>query len=160
MSSSVRYVQWSTDAAPSSTASRTPAPKPSWLPCTRRPRPAVAAGLQHRARLVGVERALLAEHVDPARVRRAGVEHLAADQVDVVVGAALVLGGHHVRAEEGHVVGELAGDVAQPPLGLDVEPVARLDLDVRDPGAEGLGAAGARQLAELVRRWPRGSPRW
>ena len=30
----------------------------------------------------------------------AGVEHLAADEVDVVVGAALVLGRHHVRAEE------------------------------------------------------------
>ena len=45
-----------------------------------------AAGLEHRARLVGVERAALAEHVDPARVRRARGEHLAADERDVVVG--------------------------------------------------------------------------
>ena len=82
----VRYVQWSTLAAPSSTARRTPGPAPSWLPCTRRPSPRRAAGRQHRARLVVVERAGLAEHVDPAHVRGDGVEHRAAHEVDVLVG--------------------------------------------------------------------------
>ena len=39
-SASDRYVQWSTLAAPSSTASWTPGPGPSWLPCTRSSSPA------------------------------------------------------------------------------------------------------------------------
>ena len=39
-SAPVRKVQWSTLAAPSSTARRTPGPADSWLPCTRRPSPA------------------------------------------------------------------------------------------------------------------------
>jgi len=39
-SAPVRWVQWSTLAAPSSTASATPGPGPSWLPCTRSPSPA------------------------------------------------------------------------------------------------------------------------
>ena len=43
-------------------------------------------GLEDRAGLLAVERAVLAEDVDPARVRRAGVEHLALDEVDVGVG--------------------------------------------------------------------------
>ena len=72
------------------------------------PEPGGAAGLEHRARLVLVERAVLAEDVDPARVRRAGGEHLAAHERDVVVGATLVLGGDDVGAEERHVVGERA----------------------------------------------------
>ena len=46
------------------------------------------AGLEHAARLLGRERAALAERVDPARVRRARREHLADDEVDVGVGAA------------------------------------------------------------------------
>ena len=63
-------------------------------------------GPQHRPRLVLVERAHLAEHVDPPRVRRARRQHLAADEVDVVVGPTLELGRHRVGPEEGHVVGE------------------------------------------------------
>ena len=79
----VRWVQWSAEAAPSSTASATPGPGPSWLACTRRPSPAAAAGREHGAGLVGVERAALAEHVDPAGGRGAGVEHRPGDQVEV-----------------------------------------------------------------------------
>ena len=36
------WVQWSAEAAPSSTASCTPGPGPSWFACTRAPRPAAS----------------------------------------------------------------------------------------------------------------------
>ena len=87
MSSSVTWVTWSADAAFSSTAIWTPGPWPSWLACTRGVRPFAMPGLEDRARLVAVEGAGLAEDVDPAGVGRAGVEHLALDQVDVGVGS-------------------------------------------------------------------------
>src|SRR5918995_3987553 len=38
-STSLRYVQWSAEAHPSSTASWTPGPCPSWLACSRVPKP-------------------------------------------------------------------------------------------------------------------------
>ena len=110
----------------------------------------VASRLEHRARLLGVERALLAEDVDPARVGPARLEHLAADELDVLVRAPLVLGRHGVRSEERHVIGELGGDGAAAPLGLRLEPVAGLDLEVSDPGPRGLGSAGARKPAQLL----------
>ena len=78
------------------------------------PETSVAAGLEHRSRLVGVERALLAEDVDPARVGPARVEHLAADQRHVVVRAAVVLAKYRVRSQEGHVVGQSGGHSARP----------------------------------------------
>ncbi|MGH2985353.1 MAG: imidazolonepropionase, partial [Solirubrobacterales bacterium] len=43
------------------------------------------ARLEHRPRLLAIESAALAEDVDPAAERSAGGEHLAADQVHVVV---------------------------------------------------------------------------
>ena len=75
MSASVRYVQWSAEAHPSSTASCTPGRDPSWLACRRVPSPRSAAAVEDRAALVGVERADLAERVDPARDAARGVEH-------------------------------------------------------------------------------------
>ena len=67
----------------------------------RSARPGRAPGREDRPRLVGVEgRRRLAEHVDPARVRRAGVEHRAGDQGDVARRVVGVLGRHDVRAEE------------------------------------------------------------
>ena len=111
----------------------------------RSPSPAARPGLEHRPRLVGVEGAALAEDVDPAAVRRAGGEHLAADEVDVGVGPALELGRDDVGAEEGDVVGELGGDLAGAALGRDVEAVAGLDLDVGDPGAQRLGPPRGRR---------------
>ena len=120
-------------------------PEPELVAVHAQAEPGPPARLEHRPRLVGVERALLAEHVDPARVRPARVEHLAAHQVDVLVRAVLVLRRQGVRAEEGHVVGELGGHDAGAALGLGLEPVAGLDLDVRDPGLHGLPAAGARE---------------
>ena len=85
-------MQWSTDAAPISTASCDARARAELVAVHAQAEARGAAGLEHRARLVGVEGAALAEDVDPARVRRAGGEHLAADELDVVVGAALVLG--------------------------------------------------------------------
>ena len=65
-----------------------------------------STGAQDLARLVAVEGAAVAEHVDPARVRRAGLEHLPDHQRDVVVRAVGVLRRHDVRAEEGDLVDE------------------------------------------------------
>ena len=64
--------------------------------------------LEDGARLVAVEGAALAERVDPPRVRAGGLEHRAGDQVDV--GGRVGAVGDDVRAEEGGLVGELAGD--------------------------------------------------
>ena len=111
--------------------------------------PGGAARLEHGARLVGVERAVLAEDVDPASERRARGEHVAADERDVVVGR-LVVRGHDVGAEEGHVVGQLGGDLAAAALGLDVEPVAGLDLEVGDAGAARLRLARGGERRELA----------
>jgi len=75
--------------------------------------------------------AALAERVDPARVRRARRQHLADDEVDVRVGVVGVLGRHHVRAEEGDLVGDLAGEPHEALLIGDREAVARLDFERR-----------------------------
>ena len=119
-----------------------------------------AARLEHGARLVGVEGALLAEHVDPARERAAGVEHLAAHQLHVLVRAPLVLGRDGVGSEEGHVVGQLGGDGARAALGLRLEPVPGLDLEVGDPRLDRLSAPARVQVSEARPRSRRGWPRW
>ncbi len=66
------------------------------------------AGGENRAGTVLVERAPFAEHVDPAGVRRRGVQHRAADECGVVV--RIGIGRDHVRAEVCRLVGEFAGD--------------------------------------------------
>ena len=110
--------------------------------------PGGAAGLEHGARLVGVERALLAEDVDPARERRARSEHVAGDERDVVVGVGAR--GDDMGAEERDVVGEPGGDLAAPAFGLDVEPVAGLDLEVGDTGPQRLLPPDRGQRRELL----------
>ena len=104
--------------------------------------PARPAGRQHRPGLIDAERAALAEHVHPAGVRRAGVEHRAAHQVHVRSGVPLELGRDHVRAEVGHLPGGLGRQRHRPRLVLDRQPVAGLAL-------EGGGA-----LREHLRREP------
>ena len=89
------------------------------------------AGLEDAAGLLGRERPALAERVDPARVRRARGQHLADDEVDVLVGAVGVLGRHHVGAEEGDLLGDLAGEPHEALLVDDREAVARLHLERR-----------------------------
>ncbi len=98
-----------------------------------------ATCVQHRAALLGVERAALAEGVDPARMRRARVEHRAAHQRDVVVGAAVELRRHDVSAEECRLVGQLLADAQQPGFVVWCEAVTGLDLDRRDAGGARLG---------------------
>jgi hypothetical protein len=66
-------------------------------------------GGEHGSRLVPAERAPLAEHVHPARVRRARVQHRAADQVHVGGQVPVELRRDHVRAQVGHFRGELGG---------------------------------------------------
>ena len=102
---------------------------------------------QDRAGVVGVEGAPLAEHVDPPGVRCGGVQHRPADQADVVVRAVGVLGGHHVRAEEGGLVARLGGDPQRAGLVGDGQPVPALDLD-------GGGALPQRLPAQPARGGP------
>ncbi len=125
-------------------------PRPELVAVDPEAEPGGAAGLEHRARLVGVERALLAEDVDPAGERRARLEHLADHERDVVVGRGVR--GDDVGAEEGDVVGEARGDLAAAALGLDVEAVAGLDLEVGDAGPARLVAACGGEPGELLGR--------
>ena len=106
---------------------------------------------EDRAGLVAVERAALAEDVDPARVRRAGVEHLALHELDVGVG--VVLGRDHVCAQEGSLVGARRGDREAAALVGNGQPVAGLGLDGRGAGAQRLGDQPVQVGAELRRRW-------
>ena len=109
-------MQWSTAASPSSQASWTPGPGPSWLACSRPPQPGGRAGGQDRPGLVGVEGAPLAEHVDPPGVRRARLEHRPGHEVDVAGRVVGVLRRHDVRAEERGLGGEPRGDRERPRL--------------------------------------------
>ena len=113
-----------------------------------------------------MEPGVLAEHVDPARMRRAAGERLAAHELHIVVRALGELGRDDVRAQEGHVLGQLARDPAAALLGLDVQAVARLDLLVGDPVAPRArlplarrGPAARRLGPSGWRLWSRGSRR-
>ena len=128
----------------------TPGPGPSWLPCTRRPEPGGPARLEDGPATARRRRRRLAEDVDPAAVRRAGGEHLAAHERDVVVGAASNSAGRRGRRGRSTSSVSSRGELAGAPLGGDVEPVAGLDLDVGDPGAEALARRARRERAELV----------
>ena len=109
------------------------------LQAVRRPGP------EHRAGLVDVEGTLLAEGVDPARVRRRGLEHRAGHQLDVAGRVIGVLGRDDVRAEERGLVGELPRHCQAARLVVDGQPVAGLDLD-------GGGALPAHLLRPAGRR--------
>ena len=131
MSASVRYVQWSADAQPSSTASCTPGPKPSWLACSRSPSPA-ARPASSTARHWSASNAPCSQNASIQRACGAhGGQHLAAHQRDVVVVAAGELRRHHMGAEERRLLGEPARRLERRDLGVDVEPVPALDLDRR-----------------------------
>ena len=94
-----------------------------------------AAGEQHLAALLDVERAGLAERVDEVDVRGHGREHRAGDQVEVV--APVDARRHHMGAEEGDDVGDLGRRPGAPQLAGQVEAVAGLGLQER--GALRLG---------------------
>ena len=113
---------------------------------------------QHPPRLLLGERVRavrLAEHVDPAGVRRAGAQHRPGHQVDVLVAAAGVLLGHDVRPEERRLVGLLPGDPQRAGLVRDREPVAALDLD----RGRALRPHLADAAASRARSWSSGAAR-
>ena len=62
-------------------------------------------------------------------MRRARVEHLAADEVDVVIGAIGVLRGHHMRAQEGGLIGHGARCDQGARLVVDGEPITGFRLE-------------------------------
>ena len=143
-------VQWSADAAPTSTATAMPSPCCSWLAWTRGWSPRAIPARRIVAGLVGVERAPVAEHVDPASVRRAGLEHGADDEGDVGVGVVRELGGHDVGAEVGGLVGDLAREAERALLVRRREPVAGLGLEGRDAAATQLAGEARESAPELV----------
>ena len=153
-------MQWSTDAAPSSTASRTPLTVAELVAVHPHAEAGGRAGLEHASGLLGRERAALAERVDPARVRGARGEHLADDEVDVRVGGSVgvaverrvlaELERHHVRAEERDLVGDLAGESHEALLVGDGEAVARLDLERRRALRVQLGDEAGEPGTQLV----------
>ena len=77
-----------------------PAPAVSWLACIRGSSPAAIPARQHRPGLVAVEGAPLAEHVDPAGVRRGGGQHRRRRPGRRSRRRPVELGRHHVRAQE------------------------------------------------------------
>ncbi len=72
------------------------------------------------------------------------------DEVDVCRPLRRVLAGHDVRAEEGRVRGELAGDAQAAQLVVEGQAVAALDLDRRRALGPHLGDAGRHEGAQLV----------
>ena len=139
--------------------SATPAPGPELVAVQAQTEPGGPPRLEHRAALLGVEGPALAEHVDPAAPRRAGVEHRPADELDVVVGVDRPSRPGR-RGRRGRcLVGHLLRHGEQPGLGRDVQPVPALDLDGRRAARAGPRRRGAgRRRADLPRA-PRGSPR-
>ena len=98
-----------------------------------------AARREHRGGLVRAERSVLAEHVDPAGRRRAGVQHRTAHQVDVTGRVGGELGRHDVRAEVGDLGGDLGGERQPARLVRHGEPVPGLALERGRALAEHLG---------------------
>ena len=115
---------------------------------------------QDRGGLAGVERTPLAEHVDPAGVRRARTQHRAADQVQVAGPVAVVLGRHDVRPQERDFGRDLRRQRHRACLVGHGEPVAGLALQRgRALGEHLLGEPGQVRAQHLVRGGPGGRDR-
>ncbi len=93
---------------------------------------------QDVAGLVDVEGTAIAEHVHPAGMRSAGLQHRTGDQVDVRRAIVAELGGNDVRAEESRLVGDGLGDPQRTGLVVDGQPVAALAFEGGDSGAKQL----------------------
>ena len=161
--------RWSADAAPSSAASSAPPDGASSSAWSRGARPS-RGRLEDPPRLVGAEHALLAEHVAEPRpaVGRDARQLLVDDVPDVGLGAVrpgAELGRHGVGAEarrddvDRALPAERVGDLEEPELGLEVEPVAGLRLDRRDAVAEHLVEPAPAVRQQRPRSSRRGSPR-
>ncbi len=83
-----------------------------------------------------VGRGGLAEHVDPAGVGCGRRQHGPGDELEVCRAVRGILARHHVRPQEGGLLGELGGDAQGADLVVDREAVPALDLD----GGRALGA--------------------
>ena len=137
MSRRVRWVQWSADAAPRAQARATPPLAPSWLACTRSPRPCRRAASSTVRGFLDVEGAGLAEHVAPSSRPGRGRDHGLGQQPHVAVAVAGELGRDQMGPEEGGFGREGRGDLQVDGLVLGSEAVAGLDLDgggARCPG--------------------------
>ena len=115
-----------------------------------------ASGLEHGTALLGVNAPGLAEGVDPAGVRGAAGEHLAADELDVVVRPAGELVGNDVGTEERRLGVIIPATPSRRCSRVDRQAVAGLDLDGRRPRALGLGVQGGRLDTQLVGARPAG----
>ena len=143
-------VQWSADAAPISTATAMPSPCCSWLAWTRGSSPRAIPASEDLACLVGAEGPSVAEDVDPPRVRRAGVEHLADDEGDVAVRVVGELSRHDVGAEVGGLLGDLAGQAQGPRLVDGRQAVAGLRLERGDATAVQLAGQAREPASQIV----------
>ncbi len=159
-SASVRYVQWSADAASEFDRQLDAGAESELVGVQAGTQPCLRGGGEDRPALVGVERPDLTERVGERAVRRRRREHLAAHQRHVVVGAAGELGRHDVRPEQRGVRRRRGGDFEQSRLVGDREAVARLDLDRSDPVAARLADPAVQPCVQLGgRRRPGGGHR-
>ncbi len=142
-------MQWSADAQPSSTASCTPGPRPSWLACSRSPSPA-ARPASSTARHWSASNAPRSQK---ASIHRACGAHSASmsPQTSPTYSSARpsYSGGTTWAPRKRRLGGELAGDPEQPGLVGDGAAVAGLDLDRRDPGAASFVEAGVGESGKL-----------
>src|SRR3954447_560585 len=106
--------------------------------------------LEDCTRLVRIEGAVLAEDVDPAHMRRAALQHRAANELHIIVLSAGVLRRCHVGTQERHVIRERGCDATAAFLSLHVQAVARLDLVVGDAIAASATTTLLGQLSEVV----------
>ena len=128
-----------------------PGPRAELVAVHPQPEAGAAAGLEHRPRLVGVEGAALAEDVDPAAVRRAGRRASSPQTRSTYSSARPSYSGGTTWAPRKVTSSVSSAATSQRRCSVvDVEPVARLDLDVGDaraPSASARRAPGERDAA-------------
>ena len=159
--SAASHSRWSAESARWRAASAAPPWSESCSACSFTGSPSLAAAANTRSDLRGREGDRLAERVHRIGEPLAGErrKHLLRHEIDVGIGTARELRRHRVRPEIGRAHGaprlapEAARHAQHPRLRLEVEPVARLDLEGRRPvGAERIEARAAlREQRFLVR---------
>ena len=95
--------------------------------------------LEDSTRLIDVEGSALDEHIGPGRMRRAGLQHRPAHEIDVVVRTLGVLGGHDMCTQKGRLIGDRPRGDERAPLVVDGESVAGLRLESGRALSQGLG---------------------
>ena len=139
--------RWSTERAPSSTASGIAPASVNWSPWRRSARPWSRRGFEVAAGLGRVEGAALQEDVGGlGELGRVG-EHLREQEVEIRV-RVRELRRRRVGAEEGRDAAGSPDRAQRGELRLAVEAVARLPLERRRPGAEHPAAVALDGLAQ------------